>query len=179
MPDDGSDDKLAQRAASGDRAAFAVLAERHYDRVYRLAWRWCGTQAGAEDIAQDAMVKMAMAIENFRGESAFATWVFRIAYTTAIDHMRAGSRVVAFSPEQTAALADRPAGGTPEDDIMGQDLWRAVRALPDQQRDAVLLVYAQDMSHGEAADLMGCAEKTVSWHLHEAKKRLKNTLEAV
>ena len=52
-----------------------------------------------------------------------------------------------------------------------------VRALPDQQRDAVLLVYAQDFSHGEAAALMGCSEKTVSWHLHEARKRLKNQLE--
>jgi RNA polymerase sigma-70 factor (ECF subfamily) len=59
------------------------------------------------------------------------------------------------------------------------ELWRAVRSLPDQQRDAVLLVYAQDLSHGEAAALMGCSEKTVSWRLHEARKRLRILLEAV
>jgi RNA polymerase sigma-70 factor (ECF subfamily) len=61
----------------------------------------------------------------------------------------------------------------------GIDLWTAVRSLPDQQRDAVLLVYGEDMSHAEAATVMGCSEKTVSWHVHEARKRLKILLEAV
>ena len=179
MPDDGSDDDLARRAAAGDRAAFATLAERHYDRVHALAWRFTGAQAQAQDIAQDTMVKIAMSIKSFRGDCAFATWAWRIAYRTAIDHKRGSRKVVPFSPQQAEALANSPAEGSPEDDVMGQDLWRAVRALPDQQRDAVLLVYAQDMSHGEAAEVMGCSEKTVSWHLHEARKRLRNTLEAV
>lgn len=174
-----SDSDLAQRAAAGDRAAFATLTKRHYDRAYALAWRFTGARADAEDVAQEAMVKMAMSIKSFRGECAFSTWAWRIAYTTAIDHIRANRKVVPFSPELAAALADSPAEGSPEDEAMGQDLWRAVRALPDQQRDAVLLVYAQDMSHGEAAELMGCSEKTVSWHLHEARKRLRNRLEAV
>ena len=61
---------------------------------------------------------------------------------------------------------------------MGAQLWDQVRALPPQQRDSVLLVYAQDLSHGEAADILGCSEKTISWHLHEARKKLKATLEA-
>ena len=52
-------------------------------------------------------------------------------------------------------------------------------ALPNQQRDAVLLVYGEDMTHAEAANVMGCSEKTVSWHIHEAKKRLRILLEAV
>ncbi len=66
---------------------------------------------------------------------------------------------------------------SPEYDLVGRELWVAVRALPDQQRDAVLLVYAEDMSHAEAASIMGCSEKTVSWHLHAARKRLKSVLE--
>lgn len=167
------------RAASGERAAFALLAERHYDRIHALAWRWCGAASLAEDIAQETMVKMATAIGGFRGESAFSTWVYRIAYTTTLDQLRARARVVPLAPGDMAELADGAGAGSPEDELMDQDLWRAVRALPDQQRDAVLLVYGQDMSHGEAAEVMGCAEKTVSWHLHEAKKRLRVRLEAV
>lgn len=174
-----TDSELATRAAAGERAAFAVLAERHYERVYALAWRWCGARALAEDIAQETMVKMATAIRSFRGESAFSTWAYRIAYTTALDHIRARAKIVSLAPADMAALADGAGAGTPENEAMDQDLWRAVRALPDQQRDAVLLVYGQDMSHGEAAEVMGCAEKTVSWHLHEAKKRLRVSLEAV
>ncbi len=58
------------------------------------------------------------------------------------------------------------------------DLWTAVRRLSGQQREAIMLVYGEDMSHAEAAVAMGCSEKTVSWHLHEARKRLKLLLEA-
>lgn len=179
LASDETDGELAKRAASGDRAAFAALAERHYDRVYTLAWRWSGARAEAQDIAQDAMEKLATAMTTFREDCAFTTWAYRIAYTTAIDHIRARQKIVPLDPAQMATFVDEPAADTPEDEIAGQELWRAVRALPGQQRDAVLLVYAQDMSHGEAAALMGCSEKTVSWHLHEARKRLKNALEVV
>lgn len=174
-----SDGQLALRAGAGDRAAFAALAERHYDRIYTLAWRWCGARSLAGDIAQETIVKMATAMSGFRGESAFSTWAYRIAYTTTLDHLRARTKLVPLSPADMAELADGVGAATPEDDAMGRDLWRAVRALPDRQRDAVLLVYGQDMSHDEAAAVMGCAEKTVSWHLHEAKKRLRRNLEAV
>ena len=179
MPGEESDGELAKRAAAGDRAAFALLAERHYDRVYALAWRWCGARAEAQDIAQDAMVKMATAMRSFRNDCAFSTWAYRIAYRTAVDHIRARRKVVALDPAHMAALAEAAGADAPEDATTGQELWRAVRALPEQQRDAVLLVYAQDMSHGEAAAVMGCSEKTVSWHVHEARKRLKTALEAV
>ena len=76
------------------------------------------------------------------------------------------------------ALVDGPATDTPETWMFEDDLWREVQGLPPQQRDAVLLVYDQDMSHAHAASVMGCTEKTVSWHLHQARKALKTRLEA-
>ena len=176
---DGSDNDLAFQAASGNRAAFAALIERHYDRIYRLAWRWAGSRERAEDIAQDVCVKLSSAIRTFRGEAEFSTWVYRIAYTMTIDHLRAAQRLQPLEPSNIVKLAETANFETPETALMGQELWQAVRALPPQQRDAVLLVYGEDLSHSEAAATMGCSEKTVSWHLHEAKKRLKVTLEAV
>jgi len=145
-----NDQALAEKAAGGCRASFAALIERHYDRIYRLAWRICGSRAQAEDIAQDVCVKLATAIRTFRGDAAFSTWIWRITVTTASDRLRAANKVTVLEPS---------------------------RALPDQQRDAVLLVYGEDLSHAEAAGIMGCREKTVSWHLHEAKKRLKIQLQ--
>jgi RNA polymerase sigma-70 factor (ECF subfamily) len=176
---EGSDNELAKQAAAGDRRAFAALADRHYDRIFRLAWRWSGTLEAAEDIAQDVMVKLAHAIRSFRGESEFGTWVYRIAYSTAVDAIRARQRIVTFAPSDMLALVETTDRATPEDALLGQELWNDVRALPEQQRDAVLLVYGEDLSHAEAAKIMGCTEKTVSWHLHEARKRLKVKLEAV
>ena len=170
---------MALQAAAGDRASFAVLVARHYDRVYRLGWRWTGSQSEAEDVAQDVCVKLAGAIKSFRGEAAFTTWLYRIAFTTATDRLRARQRILPFAPSDMSTLMDGAAGGTPESDLIGAELWDAVRGLPEQQRDAVLLVYGEDLSHQEAALVMGCAEKTVSWHLHEARRRLKIKLEAV
>ncbi len=177
--DDLADEDLASRAAAGDRAAFAALIDRHYGRVHALAWRWTGSRDRAEDIAQDVCVKLAHVLRSFRGDCAFSTWLYRLAYTTTIDQIRARQRIVPLGPSHISALMAEPDGETPEDTFIGAELWRAVRTLPDQQRDAVLLVYGEDLSHAEAASVMGCSEKTVSWHLHEARKRLKSTLEDV
>jgi RNA polymerase sigma-70 factor (ECF subfamily) len=176
--DEERDETLASRAAEGCRTSFASLLERHYDRVYRLAWRWSGSRSAGEDIAQDVVVKLARAIRSYRSEAAFGTWLHRITYTTTIDFLRSNQRSVAVDPSEIVRLVDS-AGVEPLQTRDTGDLWAAVRSLPEQQRDAVLLVYGEDMSHADAASVMGCSEKTVSWHLHEARKRLKILLEAV
>ena len=163
----------------GDRDAFSSLISRHHSRIYRLAWRWSGRRDAAEDIAQDVCVKLAGAIRNYRGDSSFATWLHRIAYTTTIDHIRHGQRMLPVEPSEIIRLADSTLDISPEDNIDGTELWDAVRTLPPQQRDAVLMVYGEDKSHAEAATIMEYSEKTVSWHIHAAKKKLRILLEAV
>jgi RNA polymerase sigma-70 factor (ECF subfamily) len=173
------DETLAMRAAQGCRASFAILLNRHYDRIYRLAWRWTGSRTAGEDIAQDVAVKLARAVGAFRGDAAFTTWLHRIAYTTTVDFLRANQRSVSVDPSEIVRLIDSIAEVPPDSETVGVELWMAVRSLPDQQRDAVLLVYGEDLSHAEAATVMGCSENTVSWHVHEARKRLRILLEAV
>ena len=171
-------DDLVYAAAGGSAAAFAALIDANYERIHAMAWRWAGNRPDAEDIAQDVCIKLGKAIRDFRGEAAFTTWLYRITYNAAIDHLRTRQRTLATEPSQLVKLVDRPCEITPETKLMGSQLWDQVRALPPQQRDSVLLVYAQDLSHSEAADILGCSEKTISWHLHEARKKLKATLEA-
>lgn len=176
---DENDEGLSKRAAAGDREAFAGLLRRHYERIYRLAYRFSGKRDAAEDIAQEVCVKLAKAIRGYRGEAKFATWLHRIVYTTALDHLRANQRTVPVEPSEMARLCE-----TSDEDITGtrapdRGVWEMVQGLPDQQRDALLLVYGEEMSHREAGEIMGCSEKTVSWHIHEAKKRLRVLLEAV
>ncbi len=174
-----NDQALAEKAAGGCRVSFTALIERHYDRIYRLAWRLCGSRAQAEDVAQDVCVKLATAIRSFRGEASFTTWLWRITFTTANDRLRAGQKMMPLEPAKIVALIDaaQEREPSPEELVAGAEIWEAVRALPGQQRDAVLLVYGEELSHSEAAHVMGCREKTVSWHLHEAKKRLKSRLQ--
>jgi RNA polymerase sigma-70 factor, ECF subfamily len=175
---DGLDHALALRAAAGDRASFAVLVGQCYDRIHRMAWRFTGSPQDAEDIAQEVCLKLGQAIKGWRGDSSFATWLYRLTYTTAIDQIRARKRFALAEADNVIALFDGQTSPGPDAGADDDDLWAAVRALPNQQRDAVLLVYAEEQSHAEAAVIMGCSEKTVSWHLHEARKRLKIKLEA-
>ena len=175
---DRADQDLAARAAGGCAAAFTALLERHYDRIYRVAWRLLGRQSDAEDIAQDVCVKLASAIRGWRAEAEFTTWLYRIAYNRALDELRSRQRVVTLPPSNMMAMIEAPAESA-LDPVEQHELWKAVRSLPDQQRDAVLLVYGEDLNHAEAARVMACSEKTVSWHLHEARKRLKAMLEPV
>ena len=170
--------ELARCAAGGDAVAFEQLIEAHYDTIHAFAWRWCGCAQDADDIAQNVCVKLAAAIKGFRGEASFKTWIYRITYNAAIDHIRQTQRMRPREPSNIVKLIDGPTLSTPESQTIDAQLWDQVRSLPPKQCDAVLLVYAQDLSHGEAAAIMGCCEKTVSWHLHAARKALKSGLSA-
>jgi RNA polymerase sigma-70 factor (ECF subfamily) len=169
--------KLVEQAAAGDAEAFAALVRGHYDTIYRVAWRWLGSREDAEDVAQNVCVSLARAIRTFRFEAEFSTWLYRLTYNASLDFLRARQRSRRHEDPAVVLLFTDRAVEAAEASAMQGDIWNEVRGLPDKQRDAVLLVYAEDMSHAEAASVMGCSEKTVSWHLHEARKRLKSRLQ--
>jgi RNA polymerase sigma-70 factor (ECF subfamily) len=183
--DDGEDDPavadpasvgaLIARAQAGDRMAFGRLIEEHYDQIFRTAFKWSGTRSDAEDVAQEVCIKLATALAGFDGRSSFATWLYRITLNAVRDVQRQGGR---RRRQATALQQVMPAEQPPDQEeaaTMGQ-LWQAVRKLPEKQRDAVLLVYAEELSHAGAATIMGCKEATVSWHIFEAKRALKGLL---
>lgn len=168
-------DDLVVRAAQGDRAAFAALVNAHYDFLFCTAWKWCGNRDDAEDIAQDVCIKLATAISGFDGRSAFTSWLYRIVINAVRDRQRQGARRAKQVDDLTHVTASAMAPGQEEAATESQ-VWAAVRKLPDKQRDAVLLVYAEDRSHAEVAAIMGTKESTVSWYIHEAKKALRGLL---
>jgi RNA polymerase sigma-70 factor (ECF subfamily) len=170
---DPGESALVAAAQAGDRRAFAALVERNYDFVFRAAWRWTANRADAEDVAQDVCMRLATAVRTFRGQSSLRTLLYAITLNAVRDWGRKRRReeamVKGFAVQSlldAVAVADDPV----------ERLWDAVRLLPEQQRDAVLLVHGEGLSHAQAADAMACAEKTVSWHLHEARKRLRAML---
>ncbi len=171
---EASDSALIGRAQKGDRAAFGELVGRHYDFVYRVAYRWCGARADAEDVAQEVCVRIGRAIRDYRGGGAFTTWLYALTLNAARDMSRKAARETAKAEAFFAeALIDGGASAESDGQDATEALWAAVRQLPGKQRDAVLLVYGEGLSHAAAADAMAISEATVSWHIHEAKKRLK------
>ena len=166
---------LVARAQKGDSAAFGELIEAHYEAIYRTAYKWSGNRSDAEDIAQDVCVKLGSVIKGFDGRAAFASWLYRITLNAVRDMQRARSRRSRHA-EALAEVSPEDSPPDQEEAATSSQLWDAVRRLPEQQRDAVLLVYAEELSHAAAGEIMGCKEATVSWHIHEAKKTLRGLL---
>ncbi|MGC4026957.1 MAG: sigma-70 family RNA polymerase sigma factor [Mesorhizobium sp.] len=170
------DADLIDLARQGDSVAFGQLVTRHYDFIYRVAFRWCGRQSDAEDVAQDVCVRLARAIESYRGGSAFTTWLYSMTLNAARDLRRRSVREEMRNDAYRAHALSAASVEPTETHDPADELWQAVRQLSDKQRDAVLLVYGEELSHARAADVMGISETTVSWHIHEAKKRLKTLM---
>lgn len=164
------DEELIKRAQDGDADAFEALLDAHYDFIHSVAWRWCGNRDEAEDITQEVCIRLARILPSFKGDSGFRTWVYRITLNIVYDFHRKTAReqrkTKAFFEEQCFTHS------MPEDDISDK-LWAAVRKLPQQLRDAVLLVHGEGVNHARAGEILNCAESTISWRLMEARKKLK------
>lgn len=166
---------LVARAQNGDREAFGDLLVDQYDFIFRTAYKWCGTKEDAEDVAQDVCIKLPRILAGFEGRSAFQSWLYRVVLNAVRDMQRQKGRVAARSAPVNDDTLSVPAP-EPADEAEDAELWRAVRKLPPRQCDAVLLVYAEQKSHAEAATILGCSEGTISYHVHEARKALKTLL---
>lgn len=170
--DDVSDNSLAHQAASGDLDAFAVLLERHYDRIYRIGARMLGRADEAADLAQEVCMALPVKLASYRGESLFTTWLYRVVVNAAHDALRRkgvrqrGERDYA----EFSALAC-----TESDPEGSESIWlrQALGQLSEDLRTTVFLVIEEGLRHAEAGEVLGISEATVSWRMHEVRNRLR------
>lgn len=169
--------ELIIKASSGDPRAFAALADRHYMTVYKYAFRWSEAKEDAEDITQEVFLKLAGKIQLFKNRSRFTTWLYRITANCAKDHARKNNRwkknISADSVDNQPIASSNP---DPEHNVIARNTLTLINTLPDKEKEAVLLVYAEGMNHKEAAKITGCAETTISWRIFQAKRQLKKAL---
>lgn len=168
---DDPDAALVEAAVAGDREAFGELLRRHYDRIHGLAWQLTGTRADADDIAQDVCCALVEKIGSFRGESKFTTWLCGIVVNACRD-LRRRRRSLGGLTERLAVLTGlaRPNDGRDLYDAIW--LESAIARLKPAYRDAAVLVAGQQLTHGEAAEILGVAESTISWRMHEVRRLL-------
>ncbi len=174
-----TDDRtLINAAQAGDGRAFELLLERYYDVMYRFAYRWCGNRPDAEDVTQQACIKLARGLHSYRFDSAFSSWLYRVVINCARDWARSEGRHVQWQPA-AGESAEEPAGIA--DDVERQahawQLLHKLDALPDGIKETLLLVHAEGLTHGEAARVLDVKESTVSWRLHEFRKRYRLSLD--
>jgi RNA polymerase sigma-70 factor (ECF subfamily) len=166
-----ADESLVAAAARGDRHAFEALLRRHYDRIHGLAWQLAGSRADADDVAQEVCCALVEKIGSFRGEAKFTTWLCGITFNACRDLRRRRRSLRGLTEKLTviAGLAARPDGRDAYDAVW---LASAIARLKPALRDTVVLVVGQQLTHGEAATLLGVAEATVAWRMHEVRRLL-------
>jgi RNA polymerase sigma-70 factor (ECF subfamily) len=169
--------ELVARCKRGDRLAFEELVRASHRRVYSLAYRLVGDRNDAEDVAQEAYLRMFRGLAGFREEAAFETWMYRIVTNCAMSHLRRKDRFGALQRDED---------GTPEiplpdraQDLAVQrdDLSRGLASLPAGQRTVLLLKDVYGLSVSEIAREVGIEEGAVKVRLHRARRRLKERLE--
>lgn len=157
------------------RAEFETLYREHHRRVYAIALRFTRDPDRAEEIVQDAFVRVWRSLPSFNGNSRLSTWLHSVAVNAALDGVRARARREArldreVDLDRYAAEVERAMPGA---DL---DLERAVAALPDGAREIVILHYIEGYACAEIAERLGIAEGTVKSQLHRARRLLKETM---
>ena len=177
---------LLEQIRSGDEGGFEILVKQHADRVTGLAWRLLGHREEAEDIAQEAFLRLHRALPKFRGDSRVSTWLYRTVTRLAIDFMRRErlKRRLFFSRRDEddldpVELASDPRDN-PERDLNAKQamhrLRRALRSLSPRQRAIFTLRHYEGLPLREIAELLDLEEGTVKTHLHRAVTVLRSEL---
>lgn len=184
--ENGVDRDLVARTLAGDREAYRVLVEKYQVRVAAIAFEVVRSRADAEDITQEAFVKAYLSLGEFRGQSAFYSWLYRIAYNMAIDFKRrvarrGGDAVEYEEGRQVAAPSDlsgRVVG--PHEAVVEKEqrarLERVLRELSAEHRAVIVLREVEGLSYEDIADVTGVSKGTVMSRLHYARKAMQRAL---
>lgn len=186
MSDEMPDNVLVERTQQGDQAAFGLLVEKYQYRMAKLVSRYIHDSSEVEDVCQEAFIKAYRAIGSFRGESAFYTWLYRIAVNTAKNYLISQGRrppkadIDADDAAQTEVGTVMREIDTPESNILTREIAetvnRVVEQLPDDLKMAITLREIEGLSYDEIAEVMGCPIGTVRSRIFRARDAIDQEL---
>ena len=187
MPDNVSDRELVERAQRGERKAFDLLMLKYQHRIAKLIARYVQNPAEVLDVAQEAFLKAYRALPKFRGDSAFYTWMYRIAINTAKNHLAAQARrpresgVDVTDAEQFDGVTDLKELVTPEGLALTEEIQHtvaaAIEALPEDLKVAISLRELEGMSYEDIARVMECPIGTVRSRIFRAREAINARLD--
>ncbi len=176
------DELLLRKAQRGDPEAFGRLMEPLEQLVWRVCWHYTGDREASSDCGQEAMIRIWRALNRYRWDCAFESWVYRIAANCCMDWLRKKKRDRSVSIEPMKDQGFDPADTSPgtEAQVIAKDerrrLREAIALLPEDQREALVLTQLERVSYEEAARMLDISEGTVKSRVNRAKARLKEIL---
>ena len=178
-----SNSELVKKSQLGDQSAFEELVKRHQDLVFSLSFKLTGNRELANDVAQEAFIRAWKAIEKFRGDSTFGTWIYRITVNTAWTLRKKAKKHYSLNIEDTQEPVVIDEKKDPELVAINSDLSvvlrKALNQIPLEQRIIVELKNIEGRSHKEIADYLDISVTAAKVRLHRAHQKLRNILEEI
>ncbi len=189
MPVQADDSQLMELVAKGDRHAFAALFDRHQGSVVRFCYRFVGTQARAEELAQDIFVKLFRVAKSYQPSAKFKTYLFRIATNHCLNEVRRGDfkreqlEGATMSGETPSVLEREPGGLSPDQALEGRELEKAVERamgnMSERERAAFTMCRFEGMAYREIAESLEASESAVKSLIHRATVQVMQHVEAL
>ncbi|MBL1261198.1 MAG: RNA polymerase sigma factor RpoE [Thiotrichaceae bacterium] len=189
MGDNKADQYLVERVQGGDKQAFDILVKKYQHRIVALVSRFLNNSADVQDVTQEAFIKAYRALPNFRGESAFYTWLYRIAVNTAKNHLVSQGRrppsvdLDVSDAEQFESCVELKDQATPERLLLKDEIQRvvaeAIEGLSEDLRIAITLRELEGLSYEEIAVVMGCPVGTVRSRIFRARETIQGKLKTL
>lgn len=177
--------ELITRTQNGDAEAFNPIVSKYQQKIYNLIYQRVRDREMAEDICQEVFLKAWQALPNFRGQSAFYSWLYKIALNCSIDFLRKQNKGIVLSWEELPQHADKAIEASQRQPSISQILekqelrnivGKAVRQLPTGQRDVFYLRYGEELRIKDIALRLNKSEGTIKTHLHHARRKLRDML---
>ncbi len=166
------------RSREGDHEAFGALVRRYQRMIHALTFRMTGSSSDAEDLAQETFIAAFHELGGFKGDARFSSWLYRIGTNRCLNWLKRSERRIRVNESWAKEIANNAAPNDGSEAISRQ-VQNALMKLDAKQRAAVVLTTFDNMSHAEAAAVLGCSETTVSWRVFAARRKLKRWLEPV
>ena len=168
--------QLILRAKEQDAGAFRTLVERYMKQTYNVAYNLVRNHEDAEDVSQEAFVRIFRAMEKFRGDSEFSTWIHRITVNVALDRIRQRKTKEQREIRDTGTMVLPAVIASGDNADVSMHIERALHELPTLQRAVVILRHINGLPTKKVGEILQCSEGTVKTHLHRGLKKMKQSL---
>lgn len=172
-----TENEAIDRCRRGDISGLHILFELHRTKVYNLSWRMLGSPQEAEDVLQDIFLKVHDRVKNYRGDSAFSTWLYRMTTNHCLDLLRRRKILAFLGFENAPEAQDKKAEAKVVDLGLSPVVAKALARLPEKQKACLLMREMQEMSYEDIAKALELSMGSVKSNIHRAKAALKECLE--
>ena len=174
---------IIKQVLGGDADAFEHIVKKYEKKVYNLALRYLKNRDDALDLSQEVFIQVYNNLAQFRGDSQFSTWIYRVTYNKCVDMLRKTQKLrrnVVMSTDDENFFETRDRRASIEENYEGREtlvtVMKIIDTLPSEQRDVVVLRYIKDLSYSQIADVLEIAEGTVKSRLNRARLKIKEQL---